>query len=809
MTLTEYQRKRDFAKTPEPKGKPRAKKAAGPPRFVVQRHHATRLHWDVRLEMDGVLPSWAVPQGPPLEGGKRRLAVRTEDHPLEYLTFEGVIPDGYGAGTMRIWDTGTYELVEQKPAGGKRAPSGALGGTKELKLVFHGQKLRGSYVLVRTAQNEGRDWLLIKHETAPSAHPLESRIAPMLASLSKGPFDSREWAFEPKWDGVRTIAFVDGGDVRLQSRNLRDVTAQYPEVETAMAQALVGAYQAVVDGEIVALDPEGRPSFQLLQPRMHQTDPGRIRALRRTTPVFYYVFDLLWVDGEDLTTKSLRERKRRLGEAVQPMGAVRLSEHVAGDGVALYEAAKEKGLEGIVAKRLDAPYVQGRTSLWLKVKAKRGVDCVIGGWTEGQGGRTKALGAVLLGVYEDGERLRYIGHAGTGFDERTMRDLLEALREREVKDPPFALVPPKTNAPAHWARPELVCTVEFTEWTAEGVLRHPSYKGLRADVDPKECRGAERETDPGAAERRAEEELRERPRQGVVGQKLVPAVLNIEGRELRLSNLEKVLFPEHGYTKADLIRYYIDVSPFVLPYLRDRPLTLKLFPDGIHAAHFYQKDKPDFTPAWVRTWRHPGEQNEYILCNDLATLVWLANYTAIEMHPTLSRVDDPEHPDFVMIDVDPQTGATWPQVKRVAQAVKAILDARKLVGFPKTTGSRGIHVLVPIARRYTFKEVREFVEGIAETVHRELPNLTTREWQKSKRGPKVMIDYLQNASGKTTAGPYSARPLPGGPISTPFRWEELEELRSSDQFAFANIRARLAAVGDLLAPAHGLAQKLT
>ena len=810
MSLRDYRRKRDFAKTPEPKGRV-ARRRPTQAAFVVHRHHASRLHWDLRLELDGVLASWAVPKGPPLEGGKRRLAVHTEDHPMQYLTFEGEIPDGYGAGTMRIWDTGTYELEERT--------------SKELKLVFHGARLGGSYVLVQTAQHEGRDWLLIKHEPAPQRHPLDARITPMLATLANAPFDSPEWAFEPKWDGVRTIAFVDGGEVRLQSRNLRDVTAQYPEVEASIAQALVGAYQAIVDGEIVALDAEGRPSFQLLQPRMHVGEAGRQRARRESAPLFYYVFDLLWVDGRDLTARPLRERKKRLAEVVEAMGAVRFSEAVPNDGTALFAAAKERGLEGTVAKRFDAPYVEGRTQLWLKVKAKRTADCVIGGWTEGSGGRSASLGALLLGVYEakvspraqgarrhdeSGEGLRYVAHVGTGFDEATLRELLAELRPREIARSPFTTTP-KTNAPAHWTRPELVCTVEFTEWTADGNIRHPSYKGLRADVDPKECRGAEGEADPRTATRRAEEEVRSRAPAGIAP-KLVPAVLTIEGREVRLSHLDKVLYPEDGYTKTDLIRYYIDVSAHLLPYLRDRPLTLKPYPDGIHGASFYQKEKPGFTPPWVRTWRSRAETKdeeiEYVVCNDLATLVWLANYTALEMHPWLSRLDDPEHPDFVMIDIDPQPGATFADVRKVAQVVREALDQRGLVGFPKTTGSRGIHVLVPIARRYTFAEVREFVAGLASVAQERLPRVVTREWQKSKRGARVMIDYLQNASGKTTAGPYSVRPLPGAPISTPFRWDELERLRSSDQFTFANIRERLAQVGDLLAPAYAMAQSL-
>ncbi len=796
MSLREYQKKRDFSRTPEPKGlvKKRAPRAL---RFVVQRHHASRLHWDVRLEMDGVLASWAVPQGPPLEGGLRRLAVHTEDHPMQYLTFEGVIPDGYGAGSMSIWDTGTYVIDERKP--------------KELKLTFTGQELRGSYVLVQTAQNEGRDWLMIKHEPAPKARALDARITPMLATATSAPFDSPEWAFEPKWDGVRTLAFVDGAVVRLQSRNLRDVTAQYPEVELSCAHALTGAYRAILDGEIVAVDPEGRPSFQLLQSRMHANAAAVARLRKQGPPLFYYVFDLLWVDGEDLAARPLRERARRLREAIAPMESVRLSDAIPADGTALFRAAQERGLEGIVAKRFDAPYVQGRTALWLKVKAKRTTECVIGGWTEGSGGREKALGALLLGVYEPGgESLRYVGHVGTGFDEATMKTLLAELRARESRNSPFSAVP-KPNAPVHWARPELVCMVEFTEWTADGNIRHPSYKGLRTDIDPRDCTGTEQPADPKIATRRAAEEARSRAREGVVP-KLVPAVLPVDGRELKLTHLDKVLFPEDGYTKADLIRYYIDASPFLLRYVRDRPLTLKPFPDGIHGTRFYQKDKPSFTPAWVRTWRGWSEVKqadiEYVLCNDLATLVWLANYTAIEMHPWLSRVDDPAHPDFVMVDIDPQPGASWDDVTRVAGVVRDDLARRGLRGFPKTTGSRGIHVLLPIARRYTFEEVRPFVQEIAATAHEALPQLVTREWQKAKRGPRVMIDYLQNAGGKTTAGPYSVRPLPGAPISMPFAWDELDVITGSGQFTFANYRQRLADVGDLLAPAYGLEQKL-
>ncbi|MGH2451713.1 MAG: DNA ligase D [Candidatus Limnocylindria bacterium] len=797
MSLTEYQRKRDFRRTPEPKG--RAPKGTEDRRYVVHRHHATRLHWDVRLELDGVLKSWAVPNGPPLEAGKKRLAVHTEDHPLEYLTFEGVIPDGYGAGNMTIWDSGIYELLEAKGARDGGEPG-------EYKIRFRGERLTGEYVLVRTKANEGRDWLMILHGTAPKDDPLAAKIAPMLATSADRPFDSPDFAFEPKWDGVRTLAFVDGGEVRLQTRNLLDCTRQYPEA-LGIAEAMTGGYQAIVDGEVVALDEKGVPSFQRLQPRMHVTDESAVRRLRRTVPVVYQVFDLLYLDGDDLTGRPLRERQRRLEAAVTPMGAIRRAEPFVGEGVALFEAVIEQGLEGVVAKRLDSPYVSGRSATWVKVKAQRTMDCVIGGWTAGQGGRANTLGALLLGVYRDGG-LEPVGHVGSGFDERTLKDLLDLLRERETPTSPFARQP-RVNQPARWCAPELVCEVRYSEVTRDGTLRQPTYRGLRSDIDPKECRGEERTTSPKEAQREAAKaSATAAPARPAAPRERVPAELEVEGRTIKLSNLDKVLFPEDGYTKADLIRYYIEVSPFLIPWLRDRPLTLKPFPDGITGTTFYQKNKPSFTPRWIRSWRDPEEEdNEYILANDVATMVWLANYTAIEIHPRLARVDDPDHPDFAMIDLDPSEGATWDEVKQVAALAKALLDELGLQGFPKTTGSRGIHVLVPVARRYGFEETRGFVEAFGKVLRDRAPKVVTLEFAKARRRG-VYIDYLQNMRNKSTAGPYSVRPRRRAPVSAPLRWEEIGALGRPDAFTIGNMSERLAAVGDLLAPSLGLAQRL-
>jgi len=791
LSLTDYQRKRDFRRTPEPKGE----EPKGEPtrRYVVHRHHATRLHWDVRLEMRGVLASWAVPNGPPLEAGKRRLAVHTEDHPIEYLRFHGVIPDGYGAGTMTIWDTGTYELIEEKP--------------NEVKIRMKGERLDGEWVIVQTKQNEGRDWLMIKHGTPPKNDPLLSKIEPMLASAADQPFDSPDFTYEPKWDGVRTIAFVDGGEVRLQTRNLLDCTKQYPEA-TQAAEALTGAYHAILDGEIVALNEKGVPSFQRLQPRMHVSDESTVRKLRKSTPVIYQVFDILYADGEDLTRKPLRERMRRLDDALTPMGSIRRSEGFPGTGVALFEAAREQGIEGIVAKRLDSIYQPGaRSPAWVKIKAFRTMECVIGGWTAGQGGRTKTLGALLLGVYRDG-KLQPVGHVGTGFDERTLRDLLKILEEHESPTSPFA-TEPRVNQPARWCLPELVCEVEYVEITRDGTLRHPTYRGLRPDVDPRDATGEERRESAKKAQEAAKRAATTRaPSENGERAARVPSVLEVEGRRIKLTNLEKVLFPEDGYTKADLIRYYAEVSPYLVPWLRDRPLTLKPFPDGIHGTHFYQKNKPGFTPDWITSWTDPREpENAYVLANDMATLVWMANYTAIEIHPRLARADDPEKPDNVMIDLDPAEGATWADVKEVAHAVKGVLDDLGIVGFPKTTGSRGIHVLVPITRRYTFEESRAFALRVGQLARERLPRLVTLEFSKAKRRG-IYIDYLQNTRAKSTAGPYSVRPIRRAPVSAPLRWEEIASLGRPDAFTMINMSARLEAVGDLLGPSLELAQKL-
>ncbi len=787
MSLAEYRKKRDFGRTAEPKG--RAPKPAPSSRFVVHRHHATRLHWDVRLELRGVLASWAVPQGPPLEAGKRRLAVHTEDHPIEYLTFHGVIPDGYGAGRMTIWDTGTYELLAEKDG--------------EYKLRVHGTRLEGEWVLVRTRQNEGRDWLMIKHGTPPKDHPLAANVSPMLAVSAEEPFDSPEFGYEPKWDGVRTIAFVDGGEVRLQTRNLLDCTAQYPEAHE-IAEALTGAYQAIVDGEVVALDERGAPSFQRLQPRMHLRDEATIRKLRRSTPVLYQVFDLLWADGEDLRPLPLRERLRRLEAALTPMGAIRRSESFPGTGRVLFDAARAHGFEGIVAKRLDAPYVAGRSAAWVKIKAQRTMDCVVGGWTAGQGGRADTLGALLLGVYRDG-KLEPVGHVGTGFDERTLRALLDELRRRESPTSPFARAP-RANQPARWCLPELVCEVRFSEWTADGGIRHPVFIGLRSDKRPEECRRespvalADDGADPvGESGGGAWPGAAEAEPSGHGG----AAVAARQDGQVKLTNLKKIFWPAERYTKGDLIEYYETVAPLLLPYLRDRPLVLTRYPDGITGKSFFQKDAPEFVPKWVRTERiyskDADREIDYFIVNDVETLRYVANLGTIPLHLWGSRLGSLERPDWLVLDLDPK-GAPFADVVTVARELHRLLEDLELPSHVKTSGATGLHILVPLGARYTYEEARTFARLLALLGVEAAPGISTIARPLRARGGKVYIDFGQNGHGRTIVAPYSLRALPDAPASCPLLWSEMTARLDPARFTLKTLPGRFEKMTDPLAP---------
>jgi bifunctional non-homologous end joining protein LigD len=638
--LGEYNSKRDPAQTPEPFTSKR--KPTRDPIFVVQRHDARRLHYDFRLERNGALASWAVPKGVPLEPGQRVLAVHVEDHPLDYATFAGEIPKGnYGAGTVEIWDNGTYELVEEKPDGG-------------LTVRLHGKRLEGTWTLV-PAHLDGneKNWLLMrKRDDAAAARAVRNDYKAMLATLAQELPSGGDWVYEVKWDGYRALGYVRGGEARLVSRNGNDLTTRFPDVAKALAKA-ARSPECVVDGEVCALDESGRPSFSAMQ----QGKPG--------TPLVYEAFDVLEVDGLPVLDLPLSERRERLEALIDKRQKTVQISGFFDDGEALLEAATEQGLEGVMAKRLGSRYAEGRrTRDWLKVKTHGRQEFVICGWTKGQGRRAGSFGALVLGTYR-GSELSWVGNCGTGFTERDIDELLAKLEPLRTDTAAFTEIPkmPKVRkGDVVWVKPELVCEVEFAEWTHDGHLRAPSYQGLR---DDKPARDVRRE-DPAEAK---------------------------EGR-VKLSNLDKVFFAKEGITKGDLIDYYRAVAPVLLPHLRDRPFTMRRYPDGAEGKAFFQKDAPSHMPEWIPRFRvevstrEAPRRKKWIeapLVNDEDGLLWMANMGCIDMNTWYSRVDKPDRPDFVLFDLDPSPDVGFKETVQVALIVKQALDALGLVSFPKTS----------------------------------------------------------------------------------------------------------------------------
>jgi bifunctional non-homologous end joining protein LigD len=760
VAADDYERKRDPGKTPEPFG--RGRKARGAPRFVIQRHAARRLHYDFRLERDGALASWAVPKGVPLRRGERHLAVHVEDHPLEYADFEGTIPAGqYGAGTVEIWDRGTYELVEEKRDGG-------------LTVRLHGERLDGVWTLV-PAKLDGdlRNWLLLRKDEGRGG---ASRYSPMLASASEALPRGEDWVYEPKWDGFRAIVTIAGGDARLTSRNDNDLTERFRQVARA-AELGIRSADAVLDGEICALDDRGRSRFSLLQ--------------EGTGSLALVVFDLLELDSEPLIGLPLTERRKRLEKLVSRSAGNVLVSPQFDDGDALLAAAEEQGLEGVVAKRAGSHYQPGRRSPdWRKVKVRARQEVVVVGYTKGQGRRTGGFGALVAAVQEGGG-LRWAGNVGTGFTDAEIERLLGLMRPLERNGSPLAETPKMPRVRSSdivWVEPKLVAEVEFAEWTREGRLRAPVYLGLREDKTPSDVR---RERTP------------------------LPTVIKKGRRELRLSNLDKPFWPEEGIAKGDLLAYYRDVAAVLVPHLRARPFTMKRYPDGWQGKHFFQKQSPSHMPDWIQRVPFPastrdGEQKiiEYALVDDELALLWMVNMGCIDMHVWSSRADKPERPDWVMFDLDPSEGATFADVVEVARLVKQTLDLLELESFPKTSGSRGIHVLVPIARRHTFGDARDFASIVAGALARAHPGLVTTEWSRAKR-KGVLVDANQNRQGATNASVYSVRPRAGAPVSTPLRWEEVVEGLDLAAFTMDAVLDRVARDGDLFAGVLRGKQSLT
>ena len=748
--LTEYERKRNRERTPEPFGGTRSKTA---PIFVVQRHDARRLHYDFRLERDGVLASWAVPKGVPLEPGQQHLAVHVEDHPLSYATFAGEIPQGnYGAGTVEIWDHGTYELVEEKPDGG-------------LTVRLHGERLEGTWTLVPAhLSGDEKNWLLLRKrdESGGAARGRRDFYEPMLATLVEKLPAGADWLFEPKWDGYRALGYVRGGEATLRSRRGNDLTERFAVVAKALPNAL-RTPDAVVDGEVCALDETGRPSFSAMQ----QGKPG--------TPLVYEVFDVLEIDGEPLTGLPLTERRARLEELVVPTGIVQLS-GAFDDGEALLEAAKEQGLEGVMAKKAGSRYREGaRGGDWLKIKTHGRQEFVICGWTKGQGRRAGTFGSLVLGVRR-GKEYAWVGNVGTGFTEKTIAELLAKLRPLERETSPFAAVPTMAKVrkgDVSWVEPRLVCEVAFLEWTHDGHLRAPSFQGLREDTSARTV-------------------LREEPRE-------------MDDHGVKLSNLDKVFWPDEGITKGDLIDYYRAVAPVLVPHLRGRPFTMRRYPDGAYGKAFFQKDAPKHMPEWiprfaveVSTRDRPSKRRmiEAPLVNDERALLWMVNMGCIDMNAWYSRVDKPDRPDFVLFDLDPSPDVGIKEVVEVACIVKQALDALGLVSFPKTSSADGMHVLVPIERRSTYAQTREFCEIVAGAIAAAHRGLATTEWSKAKRRG-VLIDANQNGEGKTIASVYSVRPRPGAPVSTPLRWDEVKPGLDPTSFTMDVVLERIRRHGDL------------
>jgi bifunctional non-homologous end joining protein LigD len=806
MSLKKYVEKRHFDRTPEPAPDKPARRPASDSQlqFCVQRHHASHLHYDFRLEVDGALKSWAVPKGPTLDPDQKRLAMMVEDHPLEYGKFEGVIPKGnYGGGSVMLWDRGTYELLGDATADEQLARG-------DFKFRLAGEKLTGEFAIVRMKRGKGNEWLLIKKKDAtarpgwdPEDHatsaltgrtqeeiargievsrkpaaPSKSAnktpanmpkiIIPMLAELGKGePPASGDWVYEIKWDGVRAICFIESGKLKMFSRNGNAIDKQYPELSILPHQ--VRARQAIIDGEIAALDPQGRPSFELLQRRINVAEASAIARLARSHPVVFFAFDLLYLDGRDLRGEPLIERKKLLKEILKPDDVIRYSEHFTTNATELLAAVKQQGLEGIIGKRAQSRYESRRSSDWVKWKVVDSADFVICGYTEGE---RHGLGALVLGTRGPGGKLTWAGNVGTGFDAAMVKTLFAKMAPLVTKESPLE---PARGLPRNvvWTKPELICEVRFANWTEEGRLRAPVFLGLREDLDP-----------PPAHEHAA-----------LLAPELKEAMLTIDKHRLKFTNLDKLFYPKDGYRKRDLLNYYDAVAPLLLPHLKDRPLSLKRYPNGIEKPFFFQKQVAESFPKWLPT--AVAEGIEYAVGGDRAALLFLVNLGCIDHNPWMSRVGSLEHPDYVLIDLDPYE-CGYDKIVETALWVRDRLDRIGLASYPKTTGGDGMHIFVPLEPRYTYAQVRAFAEALSTLGAAERPDLFTTPRTVSRREKgKVYFDWQQIAEGKTISAPYVLRAYPGAPVATPLTWDEVTPRLRPEQFHLGNALARFDRVGDL------------
>lgn len=850
-SLTNYNRKRDFTKTLEPKGELKSQLQNRKMRaFVIQKHDASRLHYDFRLESeDGVLVSWAVPKGPSTNPETKRLAILVEDHPLDYLHFEGIIPSGnYGAGTVIVWDTGNYTSKETLSKQLKRG---------KVSVELHGDKLKGMFSLIRTKREN--QWLFIKGKDEYASkdditllqpdsvltgksnsdievgrksvkkrsnmkkdHELESgnssndldtnslfpNIKPMLASPTDKAFDSKNWVFEIKWDGVRAILFKNKKNIMIQSRNGNDITKRYPEIVNAARISLRSCGSAVIDGEIVILNEKGVPDFHIHQHRINIQDSRAIKVLSKQSPATYYVFDMLYKESKSLKEFGYLERRAILSRALEVNEYIKISDYIDEKGKEILRSSKELKLEGIVAKFKNSIYREGtRSKDWLKIKNTKTQDCIIIGYTKGEGARVNYFGSLVLAVYcPIQQKLKFVGHVGTGFDDETLDLLSSILNKNENDSMPIDRLP-YINREITWLNPVLVVEVKFTNWTKDGILRAPVFIRLREDKKPNECI-IEADNSESFAYRNRVDRKENTPRDVKV----------------KITNPGKLFWKatkEHPrYLKRDLIQYYETMSDLILPHLKDRPLSLSRYPNGIEGNSFYQKDWDQKKPDFVKTAKVHSEYRDsginYIVCNNRETLLWIANLGCIEMHPWYSRINDFDScnsssilyeekcglnfPDFIVFDLDPyiysgkEKKGDEPEYNmqgfkaavEVAHQLKNVLKELRINSYAKTSGKSGLHIYVPVINRYPYEHTKKFAQIMARIMISRFPNKVTIEWSTSKRKGKVFFDYNQNARGKTIASVYSLRPTPSATVSMPVSWSRLDSILPTD-FTISNV----------------------
>ncbi|MGY4383413.1 bifunctional non-homologous end joining protein LigD [Pedobacter sp. UYP24] len=877
MGLTKYNQKRDFKKTKEPKaGKSTDKTKL---QFVIQKHDASRLHYDFRLEMEGVLKSWAVPKGPSTDPKTKRLAMMVEDHPYNYKDFEGLIPKGeYGGGTVIVWDQGTYEPIE-KIKGKKAQEKHLLEQLKlgSVKIILHGEKLKGEFALVKTHGMGENGWLLIKHKDdfaaiaditkkdksvisgktiaamekdgekvnieeeiaidiedvsqketdvktilkKASKSKIPTAVKPMKATLVDQPFDEPGWLFEVKWDGYRALAFADKKEqARLISRNNLPFEKYYP-INNAIEKLNINA---VLDGELVVLNEKGIADFGAMQNWRSEADGNLV----------FYIFDILWYKGRNLMDLPLFERQIILKSVLpEDNDVLRQSKVFDASGIDFFAAAERIGLEGIIAKKADSTYTSDlRSREWLKVKVQRRQEVVIAGFTKNEGS-AKSFSALVLGFYK-GKELQFAGKVGTGFSDKLQKELMMQFKPLITKESPFnyevdidkptRFRPKRMGAQPTWLKPELVCEVAFAEITTDGVFRQASFKGMRED---KKAEDVVLET-PADTEETIEQEVGgvESPKkegkktksEGVskkadVGLNPVKdtgrkTLLNptedtqtktVCGHLLKFNHVTKLYWPEDKITKGEMLNYYYKVGEYMMPYLKDRPMSLNRFPGGIHGQSFYQKNVTDKAPDWAETFDHvtdEGKVTKYLVAIDEASLLWMNSLGCIEINPWFSRVKTPDNPDYCVIDIDPDKH-TYDQVVEAALITKDILDTIGVPSYPKTSGSTGMHIYIPLGGKYTYKQSQLFANIIVKLVHREISDYTSLERSIAARKGKMYLDFLQNRPGATIAGPYSLRPKPGATVSMPLDWVEVKPGLTIQDFNIHNALDRIKETGDL------------